>query len=79
MIPADPLRLNPDSLLHYGQLTSNRQSDGGTGFYRFLVLDAVEAERCQTASRLALSFLGLVLFSRRLVVDLDPPRLNNPR
>jgi hypothetical protein len=76
VIPADPLRLNPDSLLHYGQLTSNRQSDGGTGFYRFLVLDAVEAERCQTASRLALSFLGPYPFSR-LVIYLDPLRSNN--
>jgi hypothetical protein len=51
VIPADPLRLNPDSLLHYGQLTSNRQSDGGTGFYRFLVLGSVEAERCQNGPR----------------------------
>jgi hypothetical protein len=25
--------------------------DGGTGFYRFLVLGAVEVQRCQVASR----------------------------
>ena len=29
---------------------------GGTGFYRFLVLDLTEAERCQVRSRHLLAF-----------------------
>lgn len=35
---------------------------GGTGFYRFPVLDLTEAERCQVRSRHLFSFLPMYLF-----------------
>ena len=37
--------------LSCGWVYDLRLNDGGTSFYRFLVLDPVEAERCQAGSR----------------------------